>query len=531
MAEFKRLPTQEELSRMLYQMQLGGKSQQEIINENLASGTKVNAIPENVFQKMAGGAQIAKEQVNKLGNAADLAKLFPGYTGQSQVSIPTGYNFAPKQDVYGGVTPQGLQTQQVNVNQLLQAIKPADVLGITGAQQAYTDVGMGKAPNPMDVLDIAGLGAAGAGAGKGLLKVAEATKGLPVGMSIKDVSSPYNFDKVFHGGASKVSIPDLSKSGSVSGIKEEGSAFWVTPSKESAKNFGNLASKNPIVSEFSFSPKNPLVVDYPVKSIFDGSFEKLKIDSLNKARLEGNDSVIFKQMGAGEKLLEDEIAIIDTSIISASKKTKGLPVGMSIQDVSKPAVNLQTLANEAMWELRANPTAANKEKYIAARDAAANEFVALRDKPEAPQIAQESIGYQGQHTAPMKDSGKPLWDLSGVYPEDFYSSQGARYYGHGEDLARDSRIVSQIQSFKGRPDRPVTVYRAVPKDVPKGTGINKGDWITTDLQYAKEHGKGSLGGDYKIIKKTVKARDIFTNGDSIYEFGYDPQEYVPKSQR
>jgi hypothetical protein len=188
MAEFNRLPTQEELSKMLYQMQLGGKSTQDIINENLASGSTIKALPENMFQKMAKGAGIAKEQVNKLGTAADVAKLFPGYTGQSQVNIPTGYNFAPKQDPMGGVVPSGMQTQQVNVNQLLQAIKPADVLGITGAQQAYTDVGMGKAPNPMDVLDVAGLGAVGMGAGKGLLGVAKAAKDLPVGMSIQDVS-------------------------------------------------------------------------------------------------------------------------------------------------------------------------------------------------------------------------------------------------------------------------------------------------------------------------------------------------------
>lgn len=188
MAEFKRLPTQDELSKMLYQMQLGGKSQQDIINENLNTGSTVRAIPDNLFQKMASGAQIAGQQVNKLGTAADVAKMFPGYTGQKQVNIPTGFNFAAKQDPMGGVVPQGLQTQQVNVNQLLQAIKPADVLGLTGAQQAYTDIGMGKAPNPMDVLDVAGLGAVGMGAGKGLLGVAKATKGLPVGMSIKDVS-------------------------------------------------------------------------------------------------------------------------------------------------------------------------------------------------------------------------------------------------------------------------------------------------------------------------------------------------------
>jgi hypothetical protein len=219
------------------------------------------------------------------------------------------------------------------------------------------------------------------------------------------------------------------------------------------------------------------------------------------------------------------------AMVDGVGKLKGLPVGMSIKDVSSPNVNLQALANEALMELRANPSAINKQKYIEARDRASAEFVALRDSPDANKITPEESSYKGQHTAPMNDSGKPLWDLSEIYPDDFYSFQGARFYGHGEDLSRDMRVISQIQSFKGRPDRLVTIYRAVPKDVPKGQGINKGDWITTDRQYAKEHGQSALGNDYKIIKKTVKARDIFTNGDSIYEFGYDPQPYIPKSQR
>lgn len=253
MAEFKRLPTQDELSKMLYQMQLGGKSQQDIINENLNTGSTVRAIPDNLFQKMASGAQIAGQQVNKLGTAADVAKMFPGYTGQKQVNIPTGFNFAAKQDPMGGVVPQGLQTQQVNVNQLLQAIKPADVLGLTGAQQAYTDIGMGKAPNPMNVLDVAGLGVAGLGAGKGLLGVAKATKGLPVGMSIKDVtdlnqSTKKLFDDGWYHGTTG-NIKEFKKDllGETTGAEsaKEGFFFARDPidppaefAKKSAKGFG-----------------------------------------------------------------------------------------------------------------------------------------------------------------------------------------------------------------------------------------------------------------------------------------------------
>jgi hypothetical protein len=184
MAEIPRQLTQAEIDRILFNQRMGMQPTPPSI-QNLQRGTSgtVTPIPQNLFQRMAGGAGAAGQFVNQAGTAADIAKLFPGYTGQSQVNIPTGFNFAPKQDPMGGVIPGGLQTQQLNVDQLLKAIKPADVLGLTGAQQAYTDVGMGKAPNPMDVLDIAGLGAVGYGAGKGLLKVG---KNVPVGLSIQD---------------------------------------------------------------------------------------------------------------------------------------------------------------------------------------------------------------------------------------------------------------------------------------------------------------------------------------------------------
>ena len=126
--------------------------------------------------------------------------------------------------------------------------------------------------------------------------------------------------RVFHGGATKVIKPDLNKSGLVSGILDEGRAFWVTPSELSAKRFGKMASKTPVISEFGFTPKNPLLVEYPVKTIFDGSFGQFKIDALNKARKAGHDSVVFRQSGKGEKLLDDEIAIFDPSILQGTSR-------------------------------------------------------------------------------------------------------------------------------------------------------------------------------------------------------------------
>jgi len=185
MAEY-RVPTQQELDRLLYMQGMQGKSNQQIIDENLARGSTIQALPENFFQTASAGARRVGNYVNQAGNLQQIVnKLFPSNIGNTQanVQIPTSFNFAPKQAPTGEVLPAGLQTQSVPVASILQAIKPADVLGISGAERAYGDIGAGKSPQPFDVVDTLGVGAMGLGATSGLLK---ATKGLPVGMSIQE---------------------------------------------------------------------------------------------------------------------------------------------------------------------------------------------------------------------------------------------------------------------------------------------------------------------------------------------------------
>jgi hypothetical protein len=127
------------------------------------------------------------------------------------------------------------------------------------------------------------------------------------------------------------------------------------------------------------------------------------------------------------------------------------------------------------------------------------------------------------HRPPMRNGGAPGHDLTAggtVYPDDVYSAQGPQYYGHfGDPL--DRQTFALVNKMRGNPDATVTIYRAVPKDLPANQ-INRGDWVTINRNYAKQHGESTLEGDYKIIEQKVKARDIFTNGDSIHEWGYDP---------
>jgi hypothetical protein len=181
--------------------------------------------------------------------------------------------------------------------------------------------------------------------------------------------------------------------------------------------------------------------------------------------------------------------------------------------------------------------------------------------------------YSGEHEAPDRSNGAPLHNLNGIYPDDIYTSDAVRLYSAGESY--DSSSIGIIQSARNRPNLRVTIYRSVPyiptsqerindlenqkkyilrngkvpssvstrldssqyfgwlcdeldklrlqsEDVQSKRAINTGDWVTISRQYAVDHGKSSLKNQYKVISKTVRAKDIYTTGDSIHEWGYDP---------
>lgn len=128
--------------------------------------------------------------------------------------------------------------------------------------------------------------------------------------------------------------------------------------------------------------------------------------------------------------------------------------------------------------------------------------------------------YRMDHSAPNGSDGisQSIDNLKGLYPDDLYSNKGYQYYGSGYD-SMDRRAWEILKRVKGNPDAKVTIYRAYPK----GTGgtITNGDWVTIVRDYAVEHGEANLDGDYQIVSKDVKAKEIFTNADSLLEQGYD----------
>lgn len=71
--------------------------------------------------------------------------------------------------------------------------------------------------------------------------------------------------------------------------------------------------------------------------------------------------------------------------------------------------------------------------------------------------------YKGEHEAPDKDNGAPLYDLTlnGIYPKDFYD-KGISHYGEGNTIA-DNESFSVISSVKNRPNKLVKIFRAIPE--------------------------------------------------------------------
>jgi glutaredoxin-like protein NrdH len=134
--------------------------------------------------------------------------------------------------------------------------------------------------------------------------------------------------------------------------------------------------------------------------------------------------------------------------------------------------------------------------------------------------------YAGHHQSPGPGTGFPIHDMTGDdyggglggVPEDWYTHP--HYYNSGETSKADTRAVSRVYNqVRGNPEAPVDVYRALPHG---NETINKGDWVTPSLEYARQHAMhpDDPAQDLPVIKMTVPAKHLYQNGDSYYEMGY-----------
>lgn len=163
--------------------------------------------------------------------------------------------------------------------------------------------------------------------------------------------------------------------------------------------------------------------------------------------------------------------------------------------------------------------AGGKKQWLALQEQKEKDFEKRYEARKAERKAEkekEDESYKMQHTAPTKEFNPSALDLNEVFP-DIYTGNAMQYYGTG--MAYDGKAINIIQSMKSAPKKKVTIYRAVPNSV---TEINAGDWVTTTKEYAKDHMAGETG--WHIITDKAFPGDLASDGNSIHEFGYDPEK-------
>jgi hypothetical protein len=136
----------------------------------------------------------------------------------------------------------------------------------------------------------------------------------------------------------------------------------------------------------------------------------------------------------------------------------------------------------------------------------------------AGEEVEETDDYRMRHQAPTRadDFGSPATDIGTEMMPGFY--ENPNLYGSGYAQA-DKESRSVLVSIKDKPEAPVTIYRAVPEGA---DAINPGDWVTLSPTYAQEHLRSNLTNGGKVISMTIPAKDLWFDGNSINEFGYDP---------
>ncbi len=145
----------------------------------------------------------------------------------------------------------------------------------------------------------------------------------------------------------------------------------------------------------------------------------------------------------------------------------------------------------------------------------------LKKKAEENGYARDE-SWKMDHKAPNASDGysNSMDNIDASYGSDgsIYSANAVYYYGEGR--AYDSKAIAIIRSAKNNPDKIITVYRAVPKSI-EDTRMRNGDWVAIVKEYAHEHGDRVLDGDYRIIENKAPAKYLYSNGDSINEWGFD----------
>lgn len=131
--------------------------------------------------------------------------------------------------------------------------------------------------------------------------------------------------------------------------------------------------------------------------------------------------------------------------------------------------------------------------------------------------------YWGGHRPGSPEFGAPAHDLThnGMYPDDVYTHMHLYDFGGDHNSRRSRETRELLHRIRGNPDAKVTMYRSLPPEH-ADKGFRPGDWVSLHHDYAKQHGVHPTdpSKDWPVIHAEVPAKHLWTNADSLDEFGY-----------
>jgi len=135
-----------------------------------------------------------------------------------------------------------------------------------------------------------------------------------------------------------------------------------------------------------------------------------------------------------------------------------------------------------------------------------------------------------------KDKQKDLLFIVRFYDKfNFYPTTG-KYKKYAEIVHEYENIIKNENNDIDYDSLQNEIYKRIYVDIQKLEStktkltINHGDWVSIIREYAVDHGKNNLNNNYVILTKTVKAKDIYTEG-YMEEWGYDPSGNINEDYR
>lgn len=245
-----------------------------------------------------------------------------------------------------------------------------------------------------------------------------------------------------------------------------------------------------------------------------------------------------------------------------SEDAIGSAMGKNYPDYVRPVSDQRTLANMIMLHRRSQGlglpnrgawtpdeaalynTPGMAEAIVKGRNKMQRDYE-QRNMVQANTIRCAAEDYRGYHRGPDAEYGSSMDNPDGVFPD---IDTHPEYYDTYQPYDYESH--HQIRRVRGKPDAWVTVYRALPfsviqnktyrggpNDLYEGSKpysyrqreapINTNDWVTPSYSYAKEHGESNLSNEpWTIVQQRVRARSLFSEGNSIHEWAYNGEPIV-----